>query len=305
MLHLLGKFKPSLPPVAVLLEPPQLSAMRVTSARKCSEILVEHEEPVPLLEDGFWPSADQAKKLASDLLIRLGQPKRLSIILGDPFFRMQVLTVEEFPRQEKERQQVILWHVRKVLNAPVDALRLRYEVLKKNPGAVTLWVTLCPEDPARVLEEAFSSLGCQVGYMGAASVELFNLGLAKDVVPSEGACLLINRTPAYLSFLFTEDGRPSFFRCKETRGMEDEGAEPDRVQQELRLTLAYHHEKISSTRLARIVVRRYPEGVPLPLGEVVEDGTQVVDWASVLPPLPGGRERGSERLPLFGLLESD
>jgi hypothetical protein len=305
MIHMLKNFKPALPPVAVLLEPPLLSALRVASVGKYWEILVEHEEAVPILEDGFWPNSDQVTKLASDLLVRLGQPKRLSIVLGDPFFRMQVLTLEEFPRQEKERHQVILWHVRKVLNAPIDSMRLRYEVLRKNPGAVTLWLTLCPEEPARLMEEAFASLGCQVGYLGAASVELFNLGLAKDVVPAEGTCLLINRTPAYLSFLFTENGRPSFFRCKETRVLDEEGAEAERMQQELRLTLAYHREKISSARLSRIVVRRCPEGVALPLEEVVEDETQIVDWASVLPPLPGGRQRGTERLPLFGLMESD
>lgn len=303
MLRLLKHFRPALPPVAVLLEPPLLAALRVASARKAAEPLVEHEEILPVPSDGLWPAPEEAKRLAESLMVRLGQPKRLSLVLGDPFFRMQVLTLEDFPRQESERQQVILWHIRKVLNVPLDALRLRYEVLHKTPGAVTLWLTLCPEEGARDLEQAFAALGCHLGYLGASSVELFNLGRAKDVVPPEGACLLINRTAAYLSFLFTDEGRPVFFRCKETRGLEGDEADSSRLQQEIRLTLAYHHEKINSAKLSKIVVRKCPDGAPLPLEEIAEEGTLIQDWKAVLPPLPGGRLHDCERLPLFGLWE--
>jgi hypothetical protein len=303
MLRLLKHFPPSLPPVAVLLEPPLLTALRVASPRKVLEPLVEHEELLPMPSDGLWPSPEEAGRLAESLLVRLGQPKRLSLILGDPFFRMQVLTLEDFPRQEAERHQVILWHIRKVLNLPLDAVRLRYEVLQKTPGAVTLWLTLCPEEGARDLEQAFSARGCHLGYVGASSVELYNLGRAKDVVAPEGSCLLINRTTGYLSFLFTDNGRPVFFRCKETRGMEGDEADVSRLQQEIRLTLAYHHEKINSAKLSRIVVRKCPDGVALPVEEVVEEGTLVQDWKSVLPALPGGQPHDPERLPLYGLWE--
>ena len=53
------------------------------------------------------------------------------------------MTLTDYPRREEERSQIILWHLRKTLNVPVESLRLRYEVLQKTAGSVTLWLTLC------------------------------------------------------------------------------------------------------------------------------------------------------------------
>lgn len=303
MMRLLKNFKPSLPPVAVLMEPPQLLGLRVASARRDLTALVRHEEPLAEHGEQYLPSSAVMDGLAESLLTRLGEPRRISLVLGDPFFRTQVLTLAELPRSEQERQQVILWHLRKTLNYPIDGVRLRYEVLERAPGATTLWLTLCAEDSVRALEEAFSARGCQVGYVGSASVELFNLALAKGLLPREGSCLIINRTPAYLSFLFTDAGRPVFFRSKEMTQEDTAEDSLSRVAQELRLTLAYHREKLGRGRLQKILIRRYPAGVSLPLEEVVEEDVAAEDLAAALPALPGNQQRGAEWLPLYGLLE--
>ncbi len=302
MIRLLKNFKPSLPPVAVLMEPPQLLALRVASAKRDLTALVRHEEALTEYGEQYLPSAAVLDGLTSSLLTRLGEPRRLSVVLGDPFFRTQVLTVADLPRSEQERHQVILWHLRKTLNYPIDGVRLRYEVLEKSPGAVTLWLTLCAEESVKALEAAFAARGCQVGYVGSASVELFNLALAKGLLPREGSCLIINRTPAYISFLFTDGGRPVFFRSKEMVEEADDDT-LSRVAQELRLTLAYHREKLGRGRLQKILLRRYPAAVALPLEEVVEEDVAVEDMATVLPSLPVNQQRGAEWLPLYGLLE--
>jgi len=228
----------------------------------------------------------------------------VAIVLGDLFFRSQVLTLTDFPRSEAERQQVILWHLRKTLNMTLDSVRLRYEVLQRTPGSATLWLTLCPEEPLAALEQAFGAAGCQVGYVGASTVELFNLAAAKDVLPRDGSALLLNRTPACLSFLFIENGMPLFFRSKEMPAADENGQEDiPRVVQELRLTLAYFREKLGRAHLDKVAVRRYPSGVALPLEEVLEDGTVLEEISDVLPALPDQKGRGAEWLPLFGLME--
>jgi hypothetical protein len=302
--RLLQRIKPSLPPVALLLEPPGLFAIRVASAGRDMTPLVRHEEQLPTGEGMLLPEPERLRPLVEGVLTRLGGPKRISLILGDPFFRSQVLTIDDFPRREQERQQVILWHLRKTLNAPLDTVRLRYEVLQRTPGAVTLWLTLCQEEPVTALEGAFAAAGCDVGYVGASTIELYNLARAKDVLPGSGSGLLINRTPSSLSFLFTEAGAPEFFRFKDvgagTESAEDETA---RVAQELRLTLAYHREKLGRARLDKVVVRRYPSSVILPLEQVLEEETRVEEISDVLPPLPDQKPRGAEWLPLFGLME--
>ncbi len=299
---ILRRFRPSLPPVAVLLDPPFLGALRVASSRKETTPLVRHEEDVTSPEEGYLPAAEELEVKVSGLLARLGQPKRISAVLGDSFFRMLVMSLGEFPRQEEERRQVIFWNLRKSLNVPVESLRMSYEVIRRTPSGTTLWVALCPEEPVRLLEAAFQRGGCQLGHLGASSVELFNLARSRDVLTDQGNALLLHRTPAYLSFLFTEGGRPLFFRCKET-GASGDGAEEGRLQQEVRLTLAFYKDKLGGGPLEKVLVHRYPEGADLPLEELEAEGTRVETLVSALPPLHGGALREPQWMPLYALLE--
>jgi hypothetical protein len=295
-------FKPSLPPVAVLLEPPRLMAVRVASASKDPSPLVKHEEPLPHGDGSYLSSGAAPEGSVASLLTRLGEPRKISLVVGDPFFRSQVITLPEFPRKEEERQQLLLWHLRKSLNLPIDGTRLRYEVLGRNGAEVTLWLTLCGEEWVRDLESQFEKHGCEVGHVGVSSVELYNLALAKNRIPGEGACLLINRVPGYLSLLFVQGGNPLFFRSRETLlDGEEDGAH--RIAQDLRLTLAYHKEKLGGQRIEKVLLRRYPEGLSLPLEEVLEEGTPVENLEEGMALLPNGQRRGAEWLPLYGLME--
>ena len=303
MQPLLSYFRPSIPPVAVLLEPPNLMALRVASASKYPSPLVKHEEALPPGGDSYLSGGAGPEGMVGSLLTRMGAPKRISLIVGDPFFRSQVLVLPEFPRKEEDRQQMLLWHLRKTLNQPMEGTRLKYEILGRSGAEATIWLTLCAEEWIRALESQFEKNGCEVGHVGVASVELLNLALAKNRLPAQGACLLINRVPGYISLLFTEGGRPIFFRSRETL-FEGEEDGFQRVAQGLRLTLAYHREKLGGRRLERVLVRRHPEGLVLPLDDVLEDGIPVEDLEEGMVPLPNGQRRGPQWLPLYGLMEA-
>ena len=302
MMNLLQRFRPSLPPVAMLMEAPSVLALRVAKPGKDLQALVKHEDSMAVLVDSLAPGEGGAAKLADAVLTRLGRPKRLSLVLGDSFFRMQILTLNDFPRREDERQQVILWHLRKTMSVPVETLRLRYEILHKESDAVTLWLSLCQEEAVVALEKAFAACGCEVGHIGASTAELHNLALSRGLLPDEGSALLLNRTTGYLSFLFTEGGRPVFFRCKETPPDDaGEGAEA-RIEQELRLTLAYYRDRHSGVALSKILTRCHPSGLALPLEGILEEGVPVMDLAVAA----GLDEAWSpDWLPLVSLLEGN
>jgi hypothetical protein len=302
MLTVLQRFRPSLPPVAVLMEAPSVLALRVAKPGKDLQALVKHEDAMASLVDSLVSGEGGAEKLADAVLTRLGRPKRLGLVLGDSFFRMQILTLNDLPRREDERQQVILWHLRKTMSVPVETLRLRYEILHKESNAVTLWLSLCQEDAVVAIERAFAACGCEVGHIGASTAELHNLTLSRGLLPDQGSALLLNRTTGYLSFLFTEGGRPVFFRCKEMPPDEmGEGTEA-RVEQEIRLTLAYHRDRHSGERLSKILTRCHPRGLTLPLEGILEESVPVTDLA-----VAAGLHEAWEPdwLPLVSLLEGN
>lgn len=304
MRPLLQYLRPTLPPVAVLVEPGAVFALRVGASHRDPTPLVRHEESFEVPEDGYLPEQDTMQALAASLLTRIGSPKRIACLLGDSFFKTQVLTLGEFPRAEQERRKVILWHIRKFLNYPIDSVRMDYEIISRAAGSVTLLVTLCPAADIQALESAFAAQGCQVGHVGSSTIELFNLASSKAVLPAGGTALLINRTPNYLSFLFVDKGAPLFFRCKDLDGVQaDDERVNERMLQELRLTLAYYREKLGGERLERVLIRRFPGGSFLPVEDILEEDVVVQDLSDVLPPLPSGGAREPEYLPIFGLLE--
>ncbi|MEW5765482.1 MAG: hypothetical protein ACOYXN_12795 [Acidobacteriota bacterium] len=299
----LTRFRPTIPPVAALLEPPHLYGLRVAEARKDLTTLVRHEEALSSGSEAFLPEGEALERSAESLMTHLGAPKRLSVVVGDPFFKIQVLAVEDFPREEKERAQVILWQLRKLLNAPLDQVRLRYEVLSRSGGTVSLLVAVCREADAAALEEAFARRGCHVGFLGPSSLALLSLAEARGALPSDGSALLVNRTETYLSLLFVDRGIPAFFRCKDLAAFErEEAEETERLAQEMRLTLAYFRDRVGGSKLSSVWVRRHPPGLALPFEEELEEGVRVNDFASLLPAAPAGAPVEAA-LPLYGVLE--
>jgi hypothetical protein len=298
---LANRFRPSLPPVAVLMEAPSVMALRVAKVGAGMQPLVMDEDPMAAIVDSAGGEGHGAR-LADATLTRLGRPKRLCLVLGDPFFRLQTLALTDFPRSEEERVQVIRWHLRKTLNIPVESLRLRYDVLQKDATGVTLWLSACQEDAVVALESAFAEQGCEVGYVGASSVELHNLALARGLYPEEGSVLLLNRTAGYLSFLFSEGGRPVFFRCKESPADEESEIGEARLEQELRLTLAYHRDKLGGGKLSRVLVRRQAPHLSLPLASVLDEDVPVEELSQAA---GLGAPWNPAWLPLVGLLEGN
>ncbi len=303
LLQELMRFRPAMPPVAALLEPPRLVGLRVAKARKDPTPLVVHEEPLPPGEGAYLPSGEALERPVASLLAHLGQPREIAVVAGDPFFRVQVLRLPEFPRDEEERTQVLLWQLRKILNAPLDRVRLRYEVLERSAGGAVVLAAVCAEEEAAALEAAFEREGCRVGFLGPSTFALHALWEAGGRFGDEPV-LLLNHPEGYLSFLFVERGRPVFFRCKDLAAFESPETDGGgRTAQELRLTLAYYREKLGGPQSPLILLRGTSAGRAFPFEGAVEDGASLRTLAEVLPPLPSGGSRDETALPLFGVLE--
>lgn len=303
LLQELMRFRPAMPPVAALVEPPRLVGLRVAKARKDPTPLVVHEEPLPPGEGAYLPAGEALEGPVASLLAHLGQPREIAVVAGDPFFRVQVLRLPEFPRNEEERTQVLLWQLRKILNAPLDRVRLRYEVLERSAGGAVVLAAVCAEEEAAALEAAFGRHGCRVGFLGPSTFALHTLWEAGGGAGEE-AVLLLNHPEGYLSFLFVEKGRPVFFRCKDLVAFESPDAGGGgRTAQELRLTLAYYREKLGGTQNPAILLRSTSAGRAFPFDGAVEEGGSLRNLAEALPPLPSGAVRDETALPLFGVLE--
>lgn len=301
MKSLWGLLKPSLPPVGVIVEPPFAAAIRAERQGKEVNPTATYVGTIALGPEGML-SPEGAAQFAEAALPRLGSPKRASLVLWDGFFRSQVLEVSDFPKREAERLQVLRWHLRRGLEYPVESGRISYMVLRRTDSSCTIWVSVARADEIAAIEAVFRARGCHLGHVGSSSVELFNLALARDMLCAQGSTLILNRACSSLTFLFAEQGIPLFYRCKELGQEGAEGADEERLGQELRLTLAYFRERFGGAPLRRVLVRCQPEDAALPLQEVLAD-EEVLHVDRVLALSKPGAARPVGFLPLFQLLE--
>ena len=70
MRKILDKFRPSLPPVAFMMEAPSVMALRVDKPGKAMQSLVRHEEAMAGLVGGFGAAEDGTGRIADALLTR-------------------------------------------------------------------------------------------------------------------------------------------------------------------------------------------------------------------------------------------
>lgn len=295
-------FNPTLPYAACMLESSMMFALRVAASKKDPTPLIRHQEPLAW-KSSEVPADREAFAATVDLLLtRLGSPKRLSVVMGDTFFTIQVLTLDNFPRGEAERKKVIFWQLRKLLDGPAENFTFSYTKLRSTASGTTLLVVVCKRALIDTIEESFAGKGCRVGYVAPVSIVLHNLAIAGDFMGEKGSSLLINRAPGYVSFLFSEEGVPVYHRCKELPPGGNE-EEVSRIEMEMRLTLAYYNQKLRGSALERILIRKWPEGEVLPMDETITGEIQCERIGELMAELPGGEVRGDDFLPLFALME--
>ncbi len=300
MNKILSLFKPNYPPVSLLVESPYVSAVRVDKVGPHRQVLVRHQQEVEPWGEGEDGGLGLRPEEVGTLLVRLGNPKHLTLVMDDSFFRSQIIKLTEFPRAESERLQVIRWHLRKTVEYPMESARLRYVVLRRDPSAVSIWVSCVQEHRVGALEMLFQEKGCHVGFVGSSTVELCNLALARDMVAAEGTTLILNRTASSITFLFVEGGVPTFFRCKDHPLSGGDPSLEERLLQEVRLTLAFYNERNTGSPLKRVLVRYWPAESALPLEQVLAD-EEVLAMESIFP----GGQMDAALLPLFHHLEGN
>lgn len=302
MKNFLERIEPSYPDVALLLEPPRALGLRVAREGVQLTAAAWFDEPQEWGSGG--PAEGSLQKLADRALATLGMPRRISILLDDAYFKAQVLSLADFPSREEERQQILRWHIRKMLDYNLEDLRLRYKVLDRRAGHATVWLTLAPESLLSAIEGAFGEKGCHVGFVSPESTELYNWGLVHGLVEEQGVTLFVNRTPKTLSFLYADASGIQFQRAKALgKGLSDAQEEEEQLLQEVRLTLAFQRDRLGGAPLTSVWVRTSESGLSLPVESEVEPGIPVRRLVSAEPGPKGCGSREELALPLFRVLK--
>lgn len=165
------------------------------------------------------------------LKMEAGRIERITVLLPDSWFRINLIDVPKLPRKVKEADEVVRWSLKR--STPFNPAELRMQ-----------WTQLSPrgQEPARVLvisalekslaaiEAAFAAEGVAVGSIEAAGLNVWNAILTRDT-PSDGRVLVYLRDGDFTTCVF-KGTEPLFIRSRSLGG-------DRRVEQEIRLSASY------------------------------------------------------------------
>jgi Tfp pilus assembly PilM family ATPase len=277
MKNLLEYLPPSMPDTAIIVENNFLQGLRTKRKGDTFQIISNFKEGLSTPFSDEWQQIEEISAPVERMLVALGNPDRASLILPDSIFRMQVVDIDNYPKEESELEKILLWQARRTLGHPVEDLRVRHFILGKEANFAKVWLSAAPKEIFNVFENCFEKFNCHIGFITSPSMVLYELFREKGVFSSLSMTLLISITENSLTFLFVHNGEPLFFRTKEFKGAY---ASLERISQEIKLTLLYQKEQTGGIPLKKVIYRITAEGVEFPVSEFDEE-TEIVSIDSL------------------------
>lgn len=197
--------------------------------------------------DAFRPAVESARQA-----VRSGV-RRACVTVPDAWARTLTLDFDVLPSGRRERSDMVIWKIKKLLPGRVDDLEVVFSEIPKSGDGVRLLVSAAPRDTIRSIESAFAATGVRVGMLSTATLAFFN-GFDDRLSRSAGGdYLLLHRSGRTSSLLIARNGHPLFYRQKSAT---EEGTDD---AQELRLSLSHYAETLGGAEAPALYLWDEPQ----------------------------------------------
>ena len=232
------------PPDVVVLDTDSLVHARL--GRGKTNPTIDQAKSYRLAADTFTPSvvtpelANEAS--LADALRRLkmetGKWERVSVLLPDSWFRINIIDVPSLPDRASEALEVVRWSLKRTLPIPPDTLRVAYSVLSKSAAGVKLLVLTAVEKALANIEKVFASSGLEVILIEPIGLNIWNAVAVREAVTSNDRLFLYVRAREFTTAVFRGE-QPLFVRSRNLGGERT-------LEQEIRLSATYLRDNLGS-----------------------------------------------------------
>jgi Tfp pilus assembly PilM family ATPase len=167
-----------------------------------------------------------------------GKWERVSILLPDSWFRMNIIDLPSLPDRASEAHEVVRWSLKRTLPIPPETLRVAYSVLSKTPGSVKLLVISAVEKSLANIEKVFASSGLEVILIEPIGLNIWNAVAIREAVTSNDRIFLYIREREFTTAVFRGE-QPLFIRSRNLGGERT-------LEQEIRLSATYLRDNLGS-----------------------------------------------------------
>jgi type IV pilus assembly protein PilM len=168
-----------------------------------------------------------------------GKWDKVSILLPDAWFRMNLLELPSLPEKQGEAAEVVRWSLKRTLPIDPAELRVAYEVLHKAHGSVKLLVVSVLEKTLAAIERVFAEAGLEVVLVEPVGLNIWNAIAVREAATARDRLFLYVRDTDFTTAVF-RGPQPLFIR---SRNLNAERT----LQQEIRLSASYLRDTLQAT----------------------------------------------------------
>jgi type IV pilus assembly protein PilM len=172
------------------------------------------------------------------LKMESGRLDKVSLLLPDSWFRMNILEVPSLPERPNEALEIVRWSLRRTLPIPAESLRIAYEVLSRTGSAAKLLVVSGVEKSIAAIEQQFAAVSADVVLLEPTGLNLWNAVAVREQTIADRLFLYIRETD-FTTAVF-RGSQPIFLRSRNLSGERS-------LQQEIRLSATYLRDSIGTT----------------------------------------------------------
>lgn len=241
----------SFPPDVIVLDNDSLVHARLGRGKTNPRVL--QAKSYRLADDTFASStvtpliANEAS--LSDVLRRLraetGKWEKVSLLLPDSWFRINIVELPSLPEREAEAMEVVRWSLKRTLPIPPDQLRVAYTPLSRGTQAKVL-VLSALEATLSALERVFAAAGLEIVLIEPLGLNIWNAIAVREGETTGDRLFVYLRDTDFTTAVF-RGSQPLFIR---SRNLSSERT----VDQEIRLSASYLRDSLSVESFASCYV---------------------------------------------------
>ena len=216
------------------------------------------------------------------LRMETGKWDRVSLLLPDSWFRINLVELPSIPDKAAEAADVVRWSLKRTLPIDPSELRIAYEVLAKTPTAVKVLVVSAKEKTLATIERVFADAGFNVILVEPVGLNIWNAITVREAATNGDRLFVYVRDTDFTTAVF-RGNEPLFVRSRNLN--------PERtLQQEIRLSAGYLRDTLQTATYDTLFVAG--NGIDAPMREELASAfnapVRAISLRDYVEELPGG-----------------
>jgi type IV pilus assembly protein PilM len=170
------------------------------------------------------------------LRVETGRWDKVSILLPDSWFRLNIMDIPSFNERQKDALEVVRWTLKRTIPIAPEALRINWQVITHSGTAAKLLVVSALEKTLGTIERIFGDAGMEVVFIEPLGLNVWNAIAVRELATAKDRLFLYVRDREFTTAVF-RGTQPVFIRSRNLSGERS-------VQQEIRLSANYLRDSL-------------------------------------------------------------